>query len=117
MPDVIYEREDIAYNGWEKVFEKGTATINGKAYTLVNRKGKPVKRYVHSAITDPDVLFVPKGEPCDLVDDRYLEPYRSMGREAFLEMTRQNPAITPQKAMAIATRVQIERKFSILKQS
>ena len=117
MPDVIYEREDIAYNGWTKAFDEGAATINGVTYTLVNRNGKPVKRYVHSAITDPDVLFVSKGEPCDLVDDRYLEPYRTMGREAFLEMVRQNPLITPNKAMAIATRVQIERKLSIFKQA
>ena len=115
MPDILYDSYDIADQGFTDVIGAGRMTINGFRYTLVDKHGRNIRKYIHSEILDPGVNFVKEGEPYDLVDDRYLEPYRIMGREAFVEMIRQNPSLTPDKAMAVATRVQIELRISILK--
>lgn len=115
MLNILYDREDITERGFTEVFSSGHMAINGRGYTLVNQEGKLVKRFVHSAIVDPDALFVSEGEPCDLVDDRYLEVYRMIGRADFLELIRNNPMITPDKAQMIADRIQMERRSDVIK--
>lgn len=115
MWKILYDKEDIADMGFKRAIDTGRMKINGYGYTLVDQYGCGIKRYVHSSISDPDVMFVKQGDPFDLVDNRYLDAYRMVGREDFLEIIRQNPDITPNKAFAVATRIQLERKLILQK--
>ena len=47
----------------------------------------------------------------DLIDERYVEAYRLMGRKAFIFMIVEHDDITPQKAMELAkTHIASKRK-------
>ena len=48
------------------------------------------------------VLIQKRGMMPDLIDERYTEAYRLMGRKAFIPMIVEHDDITPLKAMELA---------------
>lgn len=48
------------------------------------------------------VLIQERGMMPDLIDERYAEAYRLMGRDAFIPMIVEHDDITPLKAMELA---------------
>ena len=54
-------------------------------------------------VTDITYVLIPEGDMMpDLIDERYAEAYRLMGREAFIPMIVEHDDITPLKAMELA---------------
>lgn len=54
-------------------------------------------------VDDITYVLIQEGDMMpDLIDDRYAEAYRLMGREAFIPMIVEHDDITPLKAMELA---------------
>ncbi len=64
----------------------GRIKIDGKNYVIVNKEGKDVFECSLEADREGREKAIEPGEPCDLIDERYIEIYRKAGREQFIEM-------------------------------
>ena len=54
-------------------------------------------------VDDITYVLIQEGDMMpDLIDERYVEAYRLMGREAFIPMIVEHDDITPPKAMELA---------------
>ena len=54
-------------------------------------------------VDDITYVLIQEGDMMpDLIDERYAEAYRLMGREAFIPMIVEHDDITPRKAMELA---------------
>ena len=72
----------------------GEINFNGHHYIIVNKEGISVLE-----LSDPkskhyakDGMVIPAGEPCDLILADFQPYYRSLGRDAFLEVLREKPS-------------------------
>lgn len=73
----------------------GEINFNGHHYIIVNKEGISVlelsnpksKYYAKSS------MAIPAGEPCDLILADFQSYYRSLGRDAFLEVLKEKPSV------------------------
>lgn len=73
----------------------GEIKFNGHHYIIVNKEGISVFE-----LSDPkskhyakDGMAIPAGEPCDLILADFQPYYRSLGRDAFLEVLKEKPSM------------------------
>ena len=56
----------------------------GQEYIIVNQEGKDIFECSVEAARLGRDKAIPAGEPCDLIDKRYVEVYRKIGRDKFI---------------------------------
>ena len=61
----------------------------GQEYIIVNKKGKDIFECCAEAEKQGREMAIPPGEPCDLVDRRYVPVYRKIGRDKFIEWVKE----------------------------
>ena len=80
----------------------GGMTWNGTRYVICNKDGKDIFQCSHEAKKAGRDKAIEPGEPCDLIDERYLPVYRKLGRDKFIELIKEHQDLTPEKAFALA---------------
>lgn len=80
----------------------GSMKWNGVAYVICNKEGKDIFQCSLEAEKEGREKAIEPGEPCDLIDERYLSVYRKLGREAFIELIKEHQDLTPEKAFELA---------------
>ena len=66
----------------------GRMKHNGTEYVVVNKEGKTLYECSAEAYKAGREYAIEPGEPCDLIDKRYLEIYKKAGRDKFIEMVK-----------------------------
>lgn len=78
----------------------GGIEYRGVSYLIVNKEGKDIYECTHDAITAGRKKAIEPGEPCDLVDTRYIPVYRAVGRDRFIEMLKADMSLEQMKSEA-----------------
>jgi hypothetical protein len=63
----------------------GVIKVRGVDYIIVNKEGKDIYECSAEAEKAGREKAIEPGEPCDLVDRRYVPMYRKLGRDKFIE--------------------------------
>lgn len=61
----------------------------GQEYIIVNKEGKDFEECCVEAMKTGRDYAIEPGEPCDLVDRRYVPVYRKIGRDKFIEWVKE----------------------------
>lgn len=80
----------------------GSMKWNGVTYIICNKEGKDIFQCSIEAEKAGREKAIEPGEPCDLIDKRYLPVYRKLGREKFIELIREYQYLTPEIAFDLA---------------
>lgn len=75
---------------------------NGVTYIICNKEGKGIFECCREAEKEGRAMAIEPGEPCDLIDERYLPVYRKLGRGEFIELIKEHQDLTPEKAFELA---------------
>ena len=78
----------------------GGIEYKGVSYIIVNKEGKDIFECTHDAILAGRKKAIEPGEPCDLVDIRYVPVYRAIGRDRFIEMLKADMSLEQMKSEA-----------------
>lgn len=78
-------------------------------YIICNKEGKDIFQCSIEAEKEGREKAIEPGEPCDLIDERYLPVYRKLGREAFIELIKEHQDLTPEKAFELAG-IEVKKK-------
>ena len=90
----------------------GQMKMNGIVYLICNKEGKDIFELSIEAEKEGRDKAIEPGEPCDLIDGRYLPVYRKLGREKFIELIKEHQDLTPEKAFELAGIETKKRKTS-----
>ena len=89
MSNTILMTEDYwASSPFSSVRYFGGCKINGKAYIIVDKRGRDVYECTDEAMRLGREKAIEPGEPCDLVRCDYVPVYRKLGRDKFLAWLR-----------------------------
>ena len=102
MAAILMEEGYWASTSLSVVRHTGSIRINGEVYVIVNKEGKDIFECSLEADKAGREKAIEAGEPCDLVDRRYIPVYRKMGREAFIKMIKRHHNLTPEIAMELS---------------
>jgi hypothetical protein len=80
----------------------GSMRWNGVVYVICNKEGKDIFQCSIEAEKAGREMAIEPGEPCDLIDERYLPVYRKLGREKFIELIKEHQDLTPEIAFTLA---------------
>lgn len=80
----------------------GSMKWNGVAYVICNKEGKDISQCSVEAKKEGREKAIEPGEPCDLIDVRYLPVYRKLGREKFIVLIKEHQDLTPEIAFTLA---------------
>jgi hypothetical protein len=80
----------------------GQMKMNGVTYIICNKEGKDIFQCSLEAEKEGREKAIEPGEPCDLIDERYLPVYRKLGREKFIELIKEHQDLTPEIAFTLA---------------
>lgn len=72
----------------------GGIKINGIDYIIVNKEGKDVFECSIEAEREGRDCAIPPGEPCDLCRKDFVEYYRKLGRDRFIDILDQNRLVS-----------------------
>ena len=67
----------------------GGIKVEGVDYIIVNKEGKDIYECSAEAEKAGREKAIEPGEPCDLVDRRYVPMYRKLGRDKFIEWVKE----------------------------
>ena len=67
----------------------GHIKLFGQEYIIVNKEGKDIFQCCAEAMKNERQYAIEPGEPCDLVDKRYVPIYRKIGRDKFIEWVKE----------------------------
>ena len=70
-------------------------------YIICNKEGKDIFQCSLEAKKEGRDKAIEPGEPCDLIDERYLPVYRKLGREAFIELIKEHQDLIPEIAFTL----------------
>lgn len=85
---IIYTEEQWANSPLSIARHYGEIIIEDKEYIIVNKEGKDVFECTAEAEKEGREMAIPAGEPCDLIDKKFIPIYRKLGRMKFLEMVK-----------------------------
>lgn len=71
-------------------------------YIICNKEGKDIFQCSIEAEKEGREKAIEPGEPCDLIDERYLPVYRKLGRDKFIELIKEHQDLTPEIAFTLA---------------
>ena len=69
----------------------GSIRINGHVYVIVNKEGKDIFECSIEAEKAGRDKAIEPGEPADLCRRDFVKYYRKLGRDAFLQVLKDNP--------------------------
>lgn len=93
----------------------GSMKWNGVAYIICNKEGKDIFQCSIEAEKAGREKAIEPGEPCDLIDQRYLPVYRKLGREKFIELIKEHQDLTPETAFELAG-IEVKKKSKKVRQ-
>lgn len=83
---IIYTEEQWKNSPLSIVRHYGRTSINNINYVIVNKEGKDIFQLSVEAQKEDRTFAIPPGEPCDLIDTRYIHAYKHFGRDSFINM-------------------------------
>lgn len=89
MKAIMMTEEYWANSPFSVVRFTGQIRVNGVEYIIVNKEGKDIFECSREADREGREKAIEPGEPCDLVDKRYVAIYRKVGREKFMEWVKE----------------------------
>ena len=110
MAQPILMTEDYWANSQFSVVRyTGGMQLNGIRYIICNKEGKDIFECSREAEKAGREKAIEPGEPCDLIDERYLPVYRKLGRDRFIELIKDHQDLTPDKAFELAG-IEVKKK-------
>ena len=79
----------------------GHVRVWGHEYVIVNKEGKDIFQCSYEAEKAGREMAIEPGEPADLCRRDFVKYYRKLGRDAFLQVLRDNPRATDKELMNI----------------
>lgn len=89
MAAIIMTEEYWANSPLSVVCYTGEIRMDGVNYIIVNKDGKDIYQCSVEAQRAGREKAIEPGEPCDLVDRRYVPIYRKVGRDVFIEWVKE----------------------------
>lgn len=86
---ILMTEEFWAESHFSVVRHTGTIKAFGREYIIVNMEGKDIFECSAEAEKQGREKAIEPGEPCDLVDRRYVPIYRKIGRDKFIEWVKE----------------------------
>lgn len=103
MKQPILKTEDYWDNSQLSVVRyTGRIKWSDIAYIICNKEGKDIFECSLEAQKAGREKAIEPGEPCDLIDERYLPVYRKLGRDKFIELIKEHQDLTPEIAFTLA---------------
>ena len=68
----------------------GSITINGNRYCIVEQHGYTIFEYT-AALEQKKIKEVSDEDPCDLIMEQFIKPYKVLGRKRFIMILKENP--------------------------
>lgn len=99
---ILITEEYWANSQFSVVRYTGGMQMNGVHYIICNKEGKDIYECSLEAEKAGRDKAIEPGEPCDLIDTRYLPVYRKMGRDKFIELLKEHQDLTLEKAFELA---------------
>lgn len=106
---ILMAEEYWANSHFSVVRYTGRMKMNGVTYVICNKEGKDIFECSIEAEKAGREKAIEPGEPCDLIDERYLPVYRKLGREKFIELIKEHAELTPEKAFELAG-IEVKKK-------
>ena len=111
MAQPILMTEDYWANSqFSVVRHTGGMQWNGVRYVICHKEGKDIYECSREAEKEGRAKAIEPGEPCDLVDERYLPVYRKLGRDKFIELIKEHAELTPEMAYELVGLKKRKRK-------
>lgn len=79
----------------------GHIRISGHVYVIVNKEGKDIFECSIEAEKAGREKAIEPGEPADLCRRDFVMYYRKLGRDAFLQVLKDNPTATDRELMKV----------------
>lgn len=79
----------------------GRIRLNGHEYVIVNKDGKDIFECSYEAEKAGRDKAIEPGEPADLCRRDFVKYYRKLGREAFIQVLKDNSTATDEELMKI----------------
>lgn len=79
----------------------GRVNINGHVYVIVNKEGKDIFECGLEAEKAGREMAIEPGEPADLCRMDFVKYYRKLGRDAFLQVLKDNRAASDKELVRI----------------
>lgn len=79
----------------------GHVRVWGHVYVIVNKEGKDIFECSIEAEKDGRDKAIGPGEPADLCRQDFVRYYRRLGRDAFIQVLKDNPAATDKELVKI----------------
>ena len=86
---ILMTEEFWAESHFSIVRHTGTIKAFGRTYVIVNKEGKDIFECSAEAEKEGREKAIEPGEPCDLVDVKYVPIYREIGRDRFIEWVKE----------------------------
>ena len=68
----------------------GSITINGNRYCVVEQHGYSIFEYA-AALKQNKIKEISDEDPCDLIMEQFIKPYKVLGRKRFIMILKENP--------------------------
>jgi hypothetical protein len=104
---ILMTEEYWANSQFSVVRHTGRVKWNGVTYIICNKEGKDIFQCSIEAEKEGRDKAIEPGEPCDLIDERYLPVYRKLGREKFIELIKKHQDLTPEMAFELCAELKL----------
>ena len=68
----------------------GSIIINGNRYSVVEQHGYTIFEYA-AALKQKKIKEISDEDPCDLIMEQFIKPYKVLGRKRFIMILKENP--------------------------
>lgn len=68
----------------------GSIIINGNRYSVVEQHGYTIFEYA-AALKQNKIKEISDEDPCDLIMEQFIKPYKVLGRKRFIMILKENP--------------------------
>lgn len=68
----------------------GSIIINGNRYSVVEQHGYTIFEYA-VALKQNKIKEISDEDPCDLIMEQFIKPYKVLGRKRFIMILKENP--------------------------
>lgn len=68
----------------------GSIIINGNRYCVVEQHGYTIFEYA-AALKQNKIKEISDEDPCDLIMEQFIKPYKVLGRKRFIMILKENP--------------------------
>ena len=101
MNAIIYPEEYWANSQLSIARYYGRVKIGGYEYIIVNKEGKDIFECSAEAEKAGRAKAIEAGEPADLCRTDFVKYYRALGRDAFIQVLKENEDVTEERLASI----------------